>query len=76
MSCMTSVRFIQFYKSVIEQGPGFRPHEGYSGGIVLDEMSIQEDIQLDNKGGKWKFSGTSDNSWDILKTGENVLLGM
>ena len=51
------------------------PPEGYSGGSFLDEISIQKDIQLDNKGGKWKCSGTSDyvyefNSWDILKTGQ------
>ena len=31
------------------------PHHGYAGGIIFDEMSIPEDIQLDQKRGMDKL---------------------
>jgi hypothetical protein len=73
---LPSVRLLQMYKNVVEQGPGFRsnvlnwmydsareknlPPEGYVGGLIFDEMSLQENIQMDNKGGNWKLMGMVD----------------
>jgi hypothetical protein len=33
------------------------PAEGYHGGIIFDEMALQEDIQIDNRGGSVNLSG-------------------
>ena len=41
---------------------------GYVGGIIPDEMTIQEDLQIDNAGGSNKFSGATetDDDGDIV----------
>ena len=54
------------------------PKCGYRGGIMLDEMSIQEDIQLKQENGLMKLVGFTDigeedNAMRALKTGNNAL---
>ena len=84
---LPSVRLLQRYKNIVDQGPGFKPEviqwmvdtateiklpaEGYEGGLIFDEMSVQSDLQLDNKGGDWKMTGMVDlgddcNNVDII----------
>ena len=52
------------------------PPEGYEGGILLDEMSIEGDIQFSRKGGGMKIVGLTDVTEEsryiqILKTHKN-----
>ena len=70
---LPSVRLLQYYKNIIHQRPGFIPEvfqwahqtaeakkiplSGRRGGIVFDEMSLQEDLQLDTTGGSPKLVG-------------------
>jgi hypothetical protein len=72
---LPSTQLLCLYKNILEQGPGFHklvlkwmvdsakqkelPSHGYAGGIIFDEMAIQEDIQIDKKGGKCHLSGTT-----------------
>ena len=66
-----TVRLLQMYRNSVDQGPGFRANNfkwmyntakckelnawGYVGGIIFDEMAMQEDLQIDNAGGSYKF---------------------
>jgi hypothetical protein len=50
-----------------------RPPEGYEGGLLIDEMIIQQDIQFSKKGGTLKLIGFKDfteesKHMNILKT--------
>ncbi len=44
---------------------------GYSGGLVLDEMNIQKDLQISNRGGDWRMVGIKD-----LGLGSNAMSQM
>jgi hypothetical protein len=44
---------------------------GYSGGLVLDEMNIQKDLQISNRGGDWRMVGLKD-----LGVGSNAMTAM
>lgn len=88
---LPSERLLCLYKNVVTQVPGINhdnlewmantakqnnlPEFGYNGGIVLDEMAIQEDLQLDSNEGTPSLVGTVDygpqgNNLDTLRTGE------
>ena len=72
---LPSASFLQHYKNIIEQGPGFRPlilklmfdtaksknlpRHAYYGARIFDEMAIQLDLQIDNKGGDFKLCGAA-----------------
>ena len=61
---LPSTRLLQYYKNSVDQAPGINPRQlewmekeaetkkvnafGKRGGLVLDEMSIQDDIQVKN----------------------------
>ncbi|MES9902010.1 MAG: hypothetical protein ABW168_04915 [Sedimenticola sp.] len=52
------------------------PEEGWAGGVVIDEMSIQSDIQMSKSGDIVELSGLIDvgdegNNCHILRTGKN-----
>ena len=64
-------RLLQYYKNVVKQAPGFLndmfqwmhhesvrlsllPH-GLEGGIIVDEMKIQEDLQISKEGSDMKL---------------------
>ena len=71
-----SISTLSLYKNCISQKPGLNkdmmrwmyntaigaklPACGYLGGLVLDEMNIQKDLQVSNKGGQWKLVGFTD----------------
>ncbi len=73
---LPSVRLLQQYKNIVHQVPGFNPQvfqwltytadrknlpsSGRRGGLVFDEMAIQEDLQMDNSGGNMKLVGAVD----------------
>ena len=76
MVVLPSGRLLQMYKNCIRQNPGMNhevfdlmqkealkwkiPASGYRGGIMLDEMSIQEDLQLKEENGLMKLVGLVD----------------
>ena len=76
MLVLPSGRLLQIYKNCIRQNPGMNhevfdlmrkealkwkiPASGYRGGIMLDEMSIQEDLQLKEENGLMKLVGLVD----------------
>ena len=52
------------------------PEEGWIGGIILDEMSIQSDIQISKSGDMVELSGLVEigiegNICQIIRTGKN-----
>lgn len=68
-------RQLQFYKNKVHQRAGINtdilhwmrneatlniPPEGYEGGLALDEMSIQPDLQMYCKDGKYHISRFTD----------------
>ncbi len=71
---LPSVRLLQYYKNFIHQKPGFvpemlqwmhhtaeqkkLPQSARRGGLIFDEMSIQQDLQLDKTGGDETLIGT------------------
>ncbi|XP_071111146.1 uncharacterized protein [Haliotis cracherodii] len=73
---LPSISTLSRYKNVVEQHAGTNndvfkwmymeacsrnlPKHGYYGGLVLDEMSIQEDLQIVKKGGQIKLVGFPD----------------
>ena len=73
---LPSGRLLQLYKNSISQEPGFNKEvfqlmhdeatkrniskEGRCGGIMLDEMAIQEDLQLKQEKGTMKLVGAID----------------
>ncbi len=92
MLALPSGRLLCYYKNSIQQNAGLNkevfelmrdeakkwkiPKCGYRGGIVLDEMSIQEDIQMKQENGSMKLVGFTDigeedDAMRALKTGTN-----
>jgi hypothetical protein len=69
---------LQYYKNADKQTSGFNKDmfhwmlneakyrnlspEGYEGGLLIDEMTIQQDIQFSKKGGTLKLGGQQ-NHW-------------
>ncbi len=85
---LPSTRVLQYYKNVVDQKPGFQDHvfqwmydtameralppHGYEGGIILDEMSLQPDLQISTRGGFPSLVGSVDlgpecNDLDVLR---------
>jgi hypothetical protein len=70
---LPSTRILQYYKNAVNQTSGFNKDmfhwmlneaknrnlspEGYEGGLLIDEMIIQQDIQFSKKGGTLKLIG-------------------
>ncbi|XP_070550255.1 uncharacterized protein [Ptychodera flava] len=70
---LPSGRLLSYYKNSVEQKPGFNDEilhwmrkeaekrgmtdDGWEGGIMFDEMSIQEDLQINKRGGKTQLVG-------------------
>ena len=88
---LPSVRVLRLYKNVVQQSPGFNqealawmdkaaqekkvPEFGRHGGLIFDEMAIQEDLQLDSHEGRSSLVGAVDlgeecKDMDILRHGE------
>lgn len=79
---LPSESLLHLYKSAIKQKPGIIPEmmswmqqeatrllipkEGYYGGILLDEMSLQEDIQIVRDGKDSYLSGVVENEPDVM----------
>lgn len=73
---LPSTRILQYYKNAVNQTSGFNKDmfhwmlneaknrnlspEGYEGGLLIDEMTIQQDIQFSKKGGTLKLIGFKD----------------
>lgn len=87
MLLLPSKRLLQYYKNSVSQHPGINVTNfewmkkesdrkgisdfGKKGGLLLDEMSIQEDLQIVRKGDAWHIVGAVDmgevnNNIDIL----------
>ena len=76
MFVLPSERLLQYYKNSVQQEPGLNeevfqlmreeaekrkvPQFGKLWGIMLDEMSIQEDLQLKSQNGVMKLVGLVD----------------
>ena len=70
---LPSGRLLQYFKSSIKQNPGFNEEvielmsseanrqnveiNGWNGGIIIDEMTIQEDLVMRNVDGEMKLVG-------------------
>ena len=88
---LPSGRLLQYYKNSVSQPPGFNkcnlewmrkeatrqniPATGLRGGLVMDEMLIQDDIQVKKRGDEWELIGAVDmGSWcealDIIDRGK------
>ena len=73
MFVLPSERLLQYYKNSVQQEPGLNeevfqlmreeaekrniPQFGRLGGIMLDEMAIQEDLQLKSQNGVMELVG-------------------
>lgn len=80
---LPSESLIKLYKNAVQQSPGIVPQmmlwmsneaksqnlttEGYYGGIILDEMAIQEDIQIVHTKSSTKMFGLSDSGEDVKR---------
>ncbi|CAG2207258.1 unnamed protein product [Mytilus edulis] len=78
---LPSEQMLKIYKNAVRQGPGIIPEmmlwmanegkrqikldEGYYGGLILDEMAIQEDLQLVNTKECSALFGLSDSGNDV-----------
>lgn len=79
---LPSQRTLQIYKNKINQKPGINnelihwmknealsrnlPPDGYEGGLILDEMSIQSDLEFCSRDGNvylWGFKEVTDKSY-------------
>lgn len=91
MLILPSKRLLQFYKNSVPQAPGIvdenvqwmvkeadkngiKEH-GKRGGILIDEMTIQDDLQIIKKGDSWFIEGAVDmgdmnNKIDIIINNE------
>lgn len=79
---LPSESLLYLYKSAVKQRPGIIPemmqwmrneainsnisNEGLYGGIILDEMSIQEDLQIVNQGRKSSLYGLVECEADVM----------
>ncbi|XP_070577147.1 uncharacterized protein [Ptychodera flava] len=77
---LPSGRLLRYYKQSVKQQPGFNSdimhwmHQEatkygkddgcWTGGIIFDEMAIQEDLHISSTGGKWKLVGFVDMGKD------------
>ncbi|XP_070559920.1 uncharacterized protein [Ptychodera flava] len=72
-------RLLRYYKHSIKQEADFNrdvmhwmhieakkhgKEDSWTGGIIFDEMSIQEDLHISKRDGKWKLVGFVDNGSD------------
>ena len=80
---LPSESLLSLYKNAVRQGPGIipdmmqwmqkeasrqkLPKQGYFGGIILDEMSIQEDLQIVNYKDGTKLYGIADSDPDVKR---------
>lgn len=80
---LPSEQLIKLYKNAVQQKPGIVPdmmlwmsneakrqklvNEGYYGGIILDEMAIQEDVQIVHTKMDTKIFGLSDSGQDVRR---------
>ena len=94
---LPSSRILQFYKNSVNQVSGFNKEilhwmmleaknqgispDGYEGGIIIDEMTIQSDIQFSKKGGGISLIGFKDITKDeslymdkLMKQKEEITL--
>ena len=88
---LPSGRLLHYYKSSVKQTPGFNSTllkwmnkeairqqvSNRQGGLLLDEMAIQEDLQICKRGGTFSLMGFTDmgaeaNSVEILTKGKKV----
>lgn len=88
---LPSKRLLQYYKNSVKQIPRFNeanltwmkkemdrqniPEFGRHGGIVIDEMTIQDDLIITKSGDTWKLVGYVDmddtnNNIDIISNGK------
>jgi hypothetical protein len=74
MLALPSTRLLTYYKNTVEQHSGFNkavfqwmrqealskdlPPSGWHGGILFDEMSIQDDLVLSKSGGYTRLRGS------------------
>ena len=79
MLVLPSKRLLQFYKNTVRQTPGFNQENltwmtkeataqnisdfGRHGGLVIDEMTIQDDLVIERRGDTWHLVG-------VLEMGE------
>ena len=84
---MPSPTTLSLYKNAVEQKPGLNAdmfrwmlkeakrinlrEVGYSGGLVLDEMNIQKDLQIVTRRGEWRLVGLKD-----MGEGSNAMMAM
>ncbi|XP_070573471.1 uncharacterized protein [Ptychodera flava] len=77
---LPSGRLLRYYKQSVKQQPGFNSdimhwmHQEatkcgkddgcWTGGIIFDEMAIQEDLHISSTGGRWKLVGFVDMGKD------------
>ena len=80
---LPSESLVSLYKNSVKQGPGILPDmmtwmedeakrqnvkkEGYYGGIILDEMAIQDDLQIVNTKSGTQIFGLSDIETDVKR---------
>ena len=73
---LPSARTLSLYKNCVNQKPGLNldmlrwmykegqrrelTNVGYTGGLIMDEMNIQKDLQISNRGGDWTMIGFPD----------------
>jgi hypothetical protein len=88
---LPSRRTLQYYKNVVKQKPGFVsenlqwmkqqailskiPEFGFHGGLLIDEMTIQDDLIITKDGDSWNVVGLLDmgetnNKLKIITAGE------
>ncbi|KAK3091497.1 hypothetical protein FSP39_020263 [Pinctada imbricata] len=88
---LPSKRLLQYYKNSVRQIPGFNEANltwmkkemekqnisefGCHGGIVIDEMTIQDDLIITKSGDTWKLVGyvdmdTTNNNINIISNGQ------
>jgi hypothetical protein len=76
MLVLPSQSLLRRYKNSVQQAPGITPDNlnwmkkeadkqstsefGRRGGILLDEMSIQDDLQIKKRGDEWEIVGAVD----------------
>lgn len=78
---LPSESLVSLYKNSVKQGPGILPdtmtwmedeakrqnvkNDGYYGGIIVDEMAIQDDLQIVNTKSGTQIFGLSDTETDV-----------
>ena len=73
---LPSTRLLQYYKNIVQQRPGVNeenikwmrsealkqgvPDAGWHGGVSIDEMQVQDDLQIVKRGSGWHLVGFVD----------------